>query len=75
MADDLRADLGELLAELGERPVLNLPRQGQGQAAPYSRPESGVELKEMARNPTFGFGLPELRVLLPWLDGGRHGER
>ncbi len=29
-------------------------------AAPYSRPESGVELKEMARNPTFGLRLPEL---------------
>ena len=44
-------------------------------AAPYSRPESGVVLKEMTRNPTFGLRLPELRLFLPWLDGGRHGER
>ncbi len=36
-------------------------------AAPYSRPVSGVELKELTRNPTFRLRHPELRVLLPWL--------
>jgi hypothetical protein len=52
-------------------------RLGSYIAVPVSaggRLESGEQPKQLTRNLTFGLRLPELRVLLPWMAGGRHGK-